>query len=389
MDVGRRLGAAVATAGLVALLLAPGTTLGTDLDRGPIAITVTRDGTAVPHATVVIRSMAPQSQSAASGSAVETPIVARGTTNGAGRLQLTPSVIAKDRLNDDGIANLIAEVTAGSDYLVWHFPLQVTQVSAAGPGGSAASHRSVDLRIDVGSDPGAADMKDSPSKWQGLDKKSLTASGLLKTTKETAAGGGVTPMDYCYYYWTDNWIRQRNMIIGNLWSWSGAPMSESYDNSVTSTLGIAAKATNGTFSLSGTMSFAVTSGSGGTVNGLYNRQTYNQVSYRELVNSCYLTGWYEPYETVNILYPIYYWPATSHPRWSTCGYYTNGSMYKTAGSNLTFGAGIDLGPISVSASTSWKSDNKLTWNFGATRSALCGSTTSGWVTAPEAEAHQG
>ncbi len=104
-----------------------------------------------------------------------------------------------------------------------------------------------------------------------------------------------------------------------------------------------------------------------------------------MVDSCYFQGWWKPYQTTNILYPINY--LSGQPNWEpNCGTYSSGYMYKTQGTNQTYSAGINLGPISVSAHTDWETDNKLKWNFSAS-TRLCGSTTGGWVSSPQAEAH--
>jgi hypothetical protein len=364
------------------MLVSPATAGAAGAGGGPIGIVVTRDGSPVARAQVVIRSMPSQAASAAAatGEILDTPVVASGRTNGSGRLQLTPATIGRDRLDADGTANLVAEVTAGGDYLVWRFPLTVGRSS------SGAGHRTVDLRMDVGSDPGAADMTAPPARWQGMDAKKLTSAGLLRTSKERARAAGASPMIVCNYYWTSSYLTQKNMTIGNEWSWSGAKMSQTYDASVTSTLGVAVNS-NGSWSAGGTVGFAVTSAAGGTANGLYNNVTYNQITYRGQTNTCSFGVTYLPYQTVNILYPILGWPVSAHPIWSTCGVYSNADMYKTAGTNLTFGAGVDLGAIKVSANTAWKADNKLTWHFGTSASKLCGSTSAGWASSPEAEAH--
>lgn len=361
--------------------------------NAPVTITVTRDGRPVQRATVVIRVLPPQDtwEAASEGVPLDMPVVATGVSDGKGRVHITPANVV-DRANADGEANFVAVIAAGGESVTWTFPLQVKSDVARAEQqdrGELTDHRLVDLRIDVGAEPGAADMQDPPQKWSELGTDRLTSTGLLRVEKSTAPDGGVTPNQYCYYYWTD-WKYSINMPIGDLWSWSGAKMSQTYDTSVTSTLGTAFQTSGGTMSASGTVSFAVTSGAGGSAGNLYNNRTYNQINYRKLTDSCFLSGTWYPYNTVNILYPIY--GVSPHPNWesSFCGTYASPQvMHKTQGSNVTFGAGINLGPISVSTHTDWKTDNKLSWNFGPVPSRLCGSNGSqGWVSSPRAEAHQ-
>ncbi len=361
--------------------------------NAPVTVTVTRDSKPVDRASVVVRALPRQDtwEGTDEGVPLDMPVVATGTTDAKGRVHITPANVV-DRANADGVANFVAVVTAGGNSVTWTFPLEVKADAARADQqdrGEASDHRLVDLRVDLGSEPGAADMQDPPQDWAGLGADRLTSTGLLRVEKTTVPDGGVTPNETCYYIWTD-WIYNRNMPIGDLWSWSGAKMSQNYDTSVTSTLGTAFQASGGPMSANGTVSFAVTSGSGGSVGNLYNNRTYNQVNYRKMTETCYWSGIWYPYNTVNILYPIY--GVSPHPNWeaTSCGTYASPAvMYKTQGTNVTFSAGINLGPISVSTHTDWKTDNKLTWNFGAVPSRLCGSnSTLGWASSPQAEAHQ-
>lgn len=359
---------------------------------GPISLTVMRDGRAVTRAEVIVRVMPPQDSWAETeaGEPVDMPVVASGLTDRGGRINLTPTPAASQRTNDSGEANFLAIISEGADSVSWWFPLKLGEGGAASLAKAVttvADHRRVDLRVELGADPGVADMGNPPESWVDIRDEDLTESGLMRVQKTTAAPAGIAPAQYCYYYWTNDWIYNRNMPIGDLWSWSGAPMSHTYDASVTSTVGVAKKLSGGGMSASGTVSFAVTSAAGGTVNGLYNRRSYNQIHYRLLVDSCYLQGWWKPYATTNILYPINY--VGPHPHWEPhCGTYRNAVMFKTAGSNVTYAYGINLGPISVSSHTNWKADNKLAWNIGSTSTRLCGSSSQGWVSSPRAEAHR-
>lgn len=256
----------------------------------------------------------------------------------------------------------------------------------------------MDLRVDLGSDPGAMDSSNPPSQWATVEPGRLTPSELLKTPKsavtqpvQTAmsavSDAATVPMVGCSGYWTENWKYGVSEAFANTWSWTGALVTFYESISTSHTLGIVAQSTSGSLTQGGTMNFSISGGSARTAPGLWDNQVNNQVNYRQQFLSC-VPGWtWYPVSTASLLYPILGWSHSLHPIWTTCAVYANGTAEKSSGTNVTMGTGVSFPGLSVSAQSGWTTSVKETLNF-AQNSRLCGSTSQGWVTSPQVEAHQ-
>jgi hypothetical protein len=367
---------------------------------------ISRDGVPVAGATVLIRAYPSQTAraKAKAGVPLDMPIVASVTTDSTGSFAATPVGVPAQDLDPSGIANFEAFVSDGSVALPWNFPLQMTTVGGvvkpdlgAPMTVSSGSHRAVDLRLDLGSStPGGADAYDPPTAWQGIQPGQLTPSGLLRgstgslaTTTSLSKSAGVSPMLGCgILVPQNNWKYGINEAFANVWSWTGAKVEFKEATSSTHTLGLALQGSGGGWSQNGSMSYTETGGSTADVSGLYDNQVYNRVDYEDNIITCVLLHEWAPGGTYALMYPILGWSHSSHPIWGSCVVYGNGAvMTKTQGTNSTINGGVGFGPISLSAQAGWNTSIDEAFHFTQT-SYLCGSTGAGWVSSPQAEAHQ-
>jgi hypothetical protein len=403
----------VAAAVLTALSTPAAATAATAASGAPQALVpssaitgvISRDGVPVAGATVLIRVYPSQATraKAKAGVPLEMPIVASVTTDSAGSFAANPVGVPVQDLDQSGTANFEAFVSDGVVAMPWSFPLQMTTVSGVvqpdlgGPVTvSSGSHRAVDLKLDLGRTAGGADAYDPPTAWQGIQPDQLTPSGLLRgsTGALTAAAtlstsAGVSPMIGCGILIPQgNWKYGIDEAFANVWSWAGAQVEFQEATSSSHTLGLALQQSGGGWTQNGSMGYTENSGSKGDVSGLYDNQVDNRVDYEDNIITCVLLHEWAPGGTYALMYPILGWPHSSHPIWGSCAVYGNGAvMTKTQGTNSTISGGVAFGPISLSAQAGWNTSIDEAFHFTQT-SYLCGSSGAGWVSSPQAEAHQ-
>lgn len=124
-----------------------------------------------------------------------------------------------------------------------------------------------------------------------------------------------------------------------------------------------------------------------TMTGWKDSYIYNRVNYRDYTYSCLegTTTERRPDSMFALLTDNGY---AGHPAWTTCQSYSPGLFTRNAGTNDTYAAGVNVGPISVSAQAGWSSDVSLAWYLHAP-SRYCGSTPKGPVASPRAEMSHG
>ena len=146
------------------------------------------------------------------------------------------------------------------------------------------------------------------------------------------------------------------------------------------TLGIAYKAGTGDWTQNGTNTLSESSS---TMLG-------NRVNLRDFETSCGgapAVNVRKAISTFAQLSDFKFAPHPSYPEANCSPIYHSGTFYKSSGKNSTYSAGLDAGPISVSAQAGWNSDTKLTWKVNKP-SRFCGSTSSGPAASPRAEMHK-
>jgi hypothetical protein len=358
---------------------------------------VSRDG--MPTAGVDVLAIALPNQASASlaadGDVASTRIVARRKTDRDGRFEipLDPTELAAEQVGADGRVNMGLVVADEDREVRWNFTATRGGSGATAAGtvwsvmaADLAEHpRHADGRIDLGSQPTANESADPPGQWFSEDGASLSST----SPRPDAAAVGprsdlFSPAAPCVAQWGD-WHYGRNEAFLNVWAWSGALATVSHVNGVDHTLGVGVShnGSHGSFRQSGTGSISLAAG--GERGGAADATVWNRINYRDLRWTCSATVERRPINVYGVLTNFTYKP---HVSFGACTPYTGGIYWKTRGRNVTYGAGMDMGPISVSAQSGHNSESKTAWTVRR-RTKLCGSTAVGWASAPQASASAG
>jgi hypothetical protein len=146
---------------------------------------------------------------------------------------------------------------------------------------------------------------------------------------------------------------------------------------------------NGGWSQSGTK--AISLAAGAERGGVADATVWNKINYRDL-------GWTNLPECHNMA--IRRLPISVHSLLTNFTYarhvnfayctpnYTGGTYWKIRGRNVTYGGGVDIGPINVSAQSGYNRESKIAWTV-TRRTSICGSTPEGWAESPQASASAG
>ena len=171
----------------------------------------------------------------------------------------------------------------------------------------------------------------------------------------------------------------------NVFAWSGGKGSVTESSGVNHTLGVGAKvAGSGSWSASGTNTESFSSSAG--QNGVVDSSVWNRVNYRDYGNTCSVMTYRRPVGYYVLLSND--WAQVAHQRFSgACSTRLAGSFWDTSSAqNRTYGTGMDIGPISVSAQSGYTGSMKLAFNF-TKKSVLCGNSGSGLLSSSELETH--
>lgn len=205
----------------------------------------------------------------------------------------------------------------------------------------------------------------------------LTTRLDAATSAQPAAAG----LGCVYYVGLSHYGLSERFMQAYGWSGAQATVYEDYGNDHTLGIGLSTNAKGTSFTQSGTQTLNV--GASAERGGVVDANVYNRVNYRDYYNTCTPHFERRPISVYGLLTDYTYAP---HPRWSTCIRYSSGKYTKAKGSNVTYSAGVDIGPVSISARSGWDSNTKLVWQVTRPTS-ICGSSAQGWVTSALAEAH--
>jgi hypothetical protein len=185
-----------------------------------------------------------------------------------------------------------------------------------------------------------------------------------------------------------NWHSGLYERFASVYGWSGAKATLTSTYGLTHQLGVGVYA-SGAWSASGSLSRSL---SASASTDYTDRGVYNRINYRDY----HLYGCDGSYQgtarrpvsvhslhaaAISLVHQTYNWTATS------CTKYFSGTYTKSKGTNLTYSGGVDIGPINVSARGSYDQGLRTAWSVtSATR--LCGNTSYGWVSSPNAAASQ-
>jgi hypothetical protein len=389
------------------------------LQRSPAATTVltaevVTDGRPLAGADYVLRAWPSASVLAEQpdGELVRTVTLATGVTNRRGevRVAVDSAVLGRDFVDDDTV-NFELGIGYGSQEATWNFPATRAAAGGASPQHlwsnpnvsreEAAVHAGlglgpVHLSIDLGERPSIVERGNEPSSWinddgrtlQGTEVVAVSAVQLAPRTSVNTVGD-VSLAESCYYIAQNNWQYGRGERFIHAIGTAQAPPTVLQTTSSSHTMGVAYRSSGtASWSQSGT-STATTGASDSRYLGTSVR-VYNTVNYRQYRYSCNhgvsYTG-QEQWRPVSINALNAGRDIISRPNWTGgCTTYSNGTRSKTQGSNVTFATGVTLSFFSVSAKSSFSVSTALRWDFTGP-AKLCGSSSLGWVSAPQAGAY--
>jgi hypothetical protein len=133
-------------------------------------------------------------------------------------------------------------------------------------------------------------------------------------------------------------------------------------------------------SAGGTVTLSLTAS--GSRNLTSNSTVFNSINFRDYVNVC---GWTHR-QAISVYAILQRIDPAAEPAFLSCAEYSSGVYTKSRGVNITFRSEVNVGAVSVDAQSGWTSSSEVAWTVNS-RSWLCGSSPSGWASAPEAEAN--
>lgn len=361
------------------------------------------------------------------GESVKTKVVARTAANHAGRfaVSLDPAHVGSRYWADTG-AQLEVVVADATHEVFWEFTASPADAGQRGRGlawgnpridqeklldrpdsGVGATH----VAIDIGERPSVRELGDEPEQWiadpettstlgargaaahaaatRGERRPAFDKMSPASTDASTLAGSESTDVDarapgggWCA---TNDWQNGRSekfiRSVGTIQAKNWVDQTTNSEH----TLGIAFKGSGG-WSQSGTQSRKT-----GVFSSDYrgpNITLKNKVNYRKYIY-CDGRGWIQWRAAGIHSLGESIMTHSKRPAWNKPGHcttYSTGTKKKETGSNKTFAGGVDLSQINVSAKASYSRNTVQRWEFSG-RARLCGSTTSGWVSSPQAGAY--
>lgn len=270
-------------------------------------------------------------------------------------------------------------------------------VAAAGPAADpedpagTTTPPAPNLQFDLGT--GAAfDASNDPATW--VDDEGTTfgaarraeAAGTTVSARsaqmDRVAAGGMSTMETCVTT-AGAYIRDRPERFVNVYGWSGAKVKVTEINGSDHTLGVAVSKSSG-WSSYGTRTKSFSAGA--SWSGLTNRGVRNRVNYRDYHSSCSAWTYRRPVGYSDLLDSTS--PVISHKYHSAyCTRKVAGQEWHTGSAkNQTFGTGVDVGPINVSAQSGYGSSQDLFFGFNS-ETRFCGNNSSGLLSSSSVEGH--
>lgn len=210
----------------------------------------------------------------------------------------------------------------------------------------------------------------------GFDTTPLTERGRIDTIlQERGTASGITPMEECYAVGTSTYQSQRaeSFVIAQGVTNARAKVTQGAGTS--HSLGVAVNFGGG-WKGSGSTSKTKSSGAGqGNIASA--RRYYNRVKYRYYTNTCGVSYGYR-WRPHSIQELVAGYVLVSRLSYSRCNTYDAGYEYtKNDGRNTTYGTGVDLAQVNVSAQSGYNSDSSISWPNFTGRAKLCWSSSAG------------
>lgn len=380
---------------------------------------VTRNGVPVKGAEVVVRVWPNDAAllQLEGGEVVHVQLL--GTVvDSAGRfvLSVDPNTLGASYVEPDGSVHFDLMVGDAEGLIRWSFSASRNRSGAKG--GHWANPRipnldladrtrrgngPVHLLIDIGDDAFVVEEGNEPANWVDDLNEPLGASRGMDSARvdrfeRPKAEGSDHSGDMAMQMLGCGTVAQNEYLTGKderfVWAigWTHAPVTVTQTVGTKHTLGIAASLNGGAWKAGGTLSKTFQAEASTPYPGEAARVVGNKVNYRKFVTICpgVPTVIWDEWRPHNHHSLNAYASGTAIPHlWavpSRCTTYSSGTYTKVAGTNKTYDTGVPLGILAVSAHAAFAQSTKLSWTFTQAGGWLCGSTSMGWVSAPEAGA---
>lgn len=361
---------------------------------------VANNGKPVLNADVVVVAWPNQDllEAVPDGGKVETQIVATAKTDdtGAFAIDLDPAGLPKEIVSDSGqmdVDVIVADATQETERSLsivstttgWTSTEELASASMD-PGpvdllfdlGTGKFESSVITQTDLDADPELLSDEEGlalePAAAPGFNTTPLTSRDRIdQLLAERGGAVGVTPMEECYQIGTSSYQSQRAESFAIAQGVVNAKVRVTQGSGTSHSLGVAVNFGGG---WKGSGSTTKTTSSSASQSGISTaRRYYNRVKYRYYTNSCGVAYGYRwrPYSIQEL---VAGYVLVSRLNYSSCSTQGNGYEYtKNRGRNTTYGTGVDLAQVNVSAQSGYNSDTSLTWDFTGT-AKICWSSAS-------------
>lgn len=344
--------------------------------------------------------------SSTKGDPVRNLIAGRATTDELGgfTVSIDPAEIPADYRSDLGHVDFELHLAVDDSEVMWNFSAGGAAVGGAGattwgnprvdaetsPAGSGIgpTHLSINFAED---DASIVELGNEPSTWlddegEVLGDEEAREVALVQVLPRDAgveAASGIGIMAGPIWCATNTYRRQlAEQFARSVGTIQGKPYIHQTTSS-SHTMGVAVNYKS-SWSASGTRTKSTSASS-------YEHMGYfafarNRVNYRLYAGCEVVQNQWRPHSFYSL---NDHRVLTSRPQsWTHCSNVKKtGWAEKIQGTNATYSTGVKFPNIGLSADANFSSSTKIHWDFSGSGARLCGSTSKGWATAPQAGAY--
>lgn len=313
-------------------------------------------------------------------------------TDSSGEFTITarPDSFGETYVSNEGSVDVTLNIHDRGRLMTWDY------TASAAPAASATtwstpqadmdrSPTPADIRVDLGSQSYAVERHNDPRRWVGNVGISQPTESVTAQAQESEKGCCM-----CAPIIAQKWHYGRSEHFMAVYGWKYAKATVRQSRGVNHTLGIGGRGSGGHWSASGTKTLDMTRSATHTQNRVVNANVYNKVNYRDFrrgrspyVHCGAPRTWRRPMSQhafftkfTRAHHPIY--------RGSCNPVERGGNVDKDQGKNLTYGFGVDIGPISVSAQSGYSNSSQIYWR-ARRKSRICTPSRKGWLRAARVE----
>jgi hypothetical protein len=348
---------------------------------------VVRDGKPASGATVqaLIWPRTEALAALADGAPVPTKPLPPAKTDSSGRflVNLDGSSLPASYRDAKGRSQVELQVSDGTGRVSWSFtatPSMSGWTSVAQQDAGTSAPESV--VVDLGAASSVCQL--APNATEALASGTMSAKSATasSTTDATIVVPDVPrPPGPCVYV-AAGYLYNRAEPFMHVYPGRNSPATVLQSLGVDHSLGIAVGSSTGWVGGSAGGTATISLQASGSKTLTYNATAFNALNFRDYRNVC---GWTHRQAT-SVYAVLQRIDTAAEPDFRYCSNAPGTTYTKARGTNVTFRAEVNVGPVSVDAHSGWNSSSSVTWHVtGPTQ--LCGSSTLGWASASEAEAN--